>query len=244
MRRSHLKKFLAAACGLLLACSLTACGGGGLTAEDAALYVKGLLDETYLGVFDKDYLALVDLTEEEAEETYRQGLEVSYQYLSKNFQFDDAYVTDETRQEAVDLMAEIYSHARYQVGEAVKTGDGFPLEVTVQPIDLIPLVVEKYMGEYSDTFSQKYADTTREEVDALPADEAEAFWIQYENDWAMGVVKLFRTHLGELDHLEPVSLIVRVEPDEEGYYTLSDTDFANLDYLILAYTYDQPPQNP
>lgn len=239
-----MKKFLAAALGLLLACSLAACGGGGgLTAEDAALYVKGLLDETYLGVFDEDYLALVDLTEEEAGETYRQGLEVSYQYLSKNFQFDDAYVTDETRQAAVDLMAEIYSRARYQVGEPVKTGDGFTLEVTVQPIDLIPRVVEKYMEEYSDAFSQTYAGTTREEVDALPADEAEAFWTKYENDWAMGVVELFRTHLGELDHLEPVSLIVRVEPDEDGYYTLSDTDFANLDYLILAYTYDQPLQN-
>ena len=144
-----MKKFLAAACGLLLACSLTACGGGGrLTADDAALYVKGLLDETYLGVFDPGYLALVDLTREEAEETYRQGLEVSYQYLSKNFQFDDTYVTDETRREAVDLLAEIYSHARYEVGEPVKTGEGFTLEVTVQPIDLIPLVVEKYMEEY------------------------------------------------------------------------------------------------
>ena len=240
-----MKKFLAAACGLLLACSLTACGGGGgLTVDDAALYVKGLLDETYLGVFDEDYLELVDLTEEEAQETYQKGLEVSYQYLSKNFQFDEAYVTNETRQEAVELMAEIYSHARYRVGDAVKTGDGFTLEVTVHPIDLIPLVVEKYMEEYSASFSQKYADTTREEVEALPAAEAEAFWTRYENDWAMGVVELFRTHLGELDHLEPVSLIVRVEPDEDGYYTLPDADFANLDYLILAYTYDQTPQNP
>lgn len=238
-----MKKFLAAACGLLLACSLTACGGGRLTADDAALYVKGLLDETYLGVFDPGYLALVDLTREEAEETYRQCLEVSYQYLSKNFQFDDAYITDETRREAVDLLAEIYSHARYEVGKPVKTGEGFTLEVAVQPIDLIPLVVENYMEEYSAAFSQAYADTTEAEVNALPAAEAEAFWTKYENDWAMGVVELFRTHLGELDHLEPVSLIVRVEPDEEGYYALPDADFANLDYLILAYTYDQPAQS-
>lgn len=239
-----MKQYLAAACGLLLACSLTACGGGKtLSAQDAALYVQGLLDETYLGVYDPDYLALVDLTEEEAEETYRKGLEVSYQYLSKNFQFDDTYITDETRQAAVDLLAELYSHARYRVGQAVKSGNGFTLEVTIQPIDLIPLVVEKYMEDYSTTFSQRYANTTKEAVDALPEEEAETFWTGYENDWAMGVVGLFRTHLGELDYLEPVSLIVRVEPDEEGYYTLPDADFANLDYLILAYTDHQAPRN-
>ena len=59
MRRSPLKKFLAAACGLLLILPLSACGGGGLSAEDAAVYVQGLLDETYLGVFEEDYLKLV-----------------------------------------------------------------------------------------------------------------------------------------------------------------------------------------
>ena len=233
-----MKKFLAAACGLLLILPLSACGGGGLSAEDAAVYVQGLLDETYLGVFEEDYLKLVDITEEEARETYEHGLEVSYQYLSKNFQFDNNYVTEKTREEAVDLLAEIYSHARYRVGTPAKTGDGFTVEVTVQPIDLIPKVTGKYFESYSDAFSQTYAGATREEVDALPSDEAEAFWTEYENAWALGVVELFRAHLGELDHLEPVSLIIRVEPDEDGLYAIPDADFANLDYLILAYTLD------
>jgi len=237
MRRvSPLKKFFAAAALLLLLFSLTACSGSGLTAQDAADYTKGLLDATYHGVFDEAYLEQVDLTETQARKSYEKGLEVSYSYLSKNFQFDETYLTEETRQEAIDLLADIYARARYQVQTPSKTEDGFIVEVTIQPIDIIPLVVENYMEAYTASFADKYSYMTQETAEALPEENKEAFWSKYENDWAMGIIELFRTHLGELGHLEPVSILVQFEPDADGYYAMSDTDFANLDSLILAYT--------
>ena len=231
-----MKKLFAALTALALALSLTACGGSGLTTQDAADYMQGLLDATYLGQFSEDYLESVDLTEEEARESYEKGLDVAYRYLAKNFQFNEEYVSEDTRQAATDLLAEIYTHARYRVDTTTKTDKGFTLELSIQPIDLIPLVVEEYLPAYLDAVAARYADTTQADVAAMPAEEADAFWTAYENDWAMGIVELLSAHMGELDYQEPVSLLVQFTPDADGYYTIPDTDFANLDYLILAYT--------
>lgn len=233
-----MKKRFAALTALVLSLilTLTACGGVGLTTRDASNYLQGLLDATYLGQFNEDYLESVDLTEEEALESYEEGLEVAYRYLAKNFQFSEEYVSEDTRQAAIDLLAEIYTHARYRIDTVTKTDKGFTLELSIQPINLIPLVVAEYMEDYSDAFAETYADTTQADVAAMPAEEAEAFWTAYENDWAMGIVELLNAHMNELDYQQPVSLLVQLTADADGYYTIPDSDFANLDYLILAYT--------
>lgn len=230
-----MKKLLAAL--LTLPFLLTACGGGGLTTFDAQDYLKGLLNATYLGQFDPDYLAQVDLTEEEARAAYEEGLELEYGYFSSFFRFDEACLTDETRQSAKDLLAELCGQARWEVGAASKSDGGFTVEVTVRPVDLIARVSEQYMPAYAEAFRAKYAGTTQGDLEAMPEEERTAFLAAYENDWATGVTELLRSHLSELDYLEPVSLLVRFLPDEEGYYSIPDTDFANLDALILAYEF-------
>lgn len=44
------KRVTAAALSLTFVLSLSACGGGGLSADDATTYVQGILDENYKGV--------------------------------------------------------------------------------------------------------------------------------------------------------------------------------------------------
>ena len=61
------KRVTAAALSLTFVLSLSACGGGGLSADDATTYVQGILDENYKGVYDPDFLELIDITENEAE---------------------------------------------------------------------------------------------------------------------------------------------------------------------------------
>ena len=58
-RGSALAALLLAA---LLCLGLTACDGG-LTATEATVYVQGLLDRTYLGQYNEDYMKLVDTDE-------------------------------------------------------------------------------------------------------------------------------------------------------------------------------------
>lgn len=231
-----MKKMLTALTAGLLAAALTACGGSGLTSFDATAYVQGLMDETYLGVFDKDYMEMVDIDEEEAMATYQNSLEVEYTYIAENFSFEDDYLTDETYQAALDMIAELYQNARYEVKPATKIEKGFAIEVSVQPYDLIAVINEEYMEDYATAFREKYATYTSDIVNAMSDAEYEEFMTEYENDWANGVLDLFRDHADQGGHLAAQSIIVQMIPDDDGYYTITDNDFANLDALILAYS--------
>ena len=87
------KRVTAAALSLTFVLSLSACGGGGLSADDATTYVQGILDENYKGVYDPDFLELIDITENEAEETYLSSLETEADFFASAFLIDD--LTDE-----------------------------------------------------------------------------------------------------------------------------------------------------
>jgi len=48
----------------VMALGLAACSS--VTPEDAETYIQGLLDASYLGQYNQEYLDLADITEEEA----------------------------------------------------------------------------------------------------------------------------------------------------------------------------------
>ena len=54
------RSFIVALAAAVLCMGLVGCSGG-LTANDATVYVQGLLDKTYLGKYNKDYMELVDV---------------------------------------------------------------------------------------------------------------------------------------------------------------------------------------
>ena len=232
-----MRKGFALLCALCLLLGLAACGGRGLTALDAAEHVQGLLDVTYLGVYDEGYLKSVGITQEQAQADHESGLEVEYEYFTYCFDMNTDYLTGQTHDAIVALLADIYQHSDYEVGTVTKQEDRFTIEVSIAPIDIIPLVVERDMEAYSAAFADAYAHTDQAAVAAMSAVEQDAFWTAYENDWAMGVVELFRARLDELGHLEQVSVTVQFGPDEEGVYTISDKDFSAIDARILAYSY-------
>lgn len=230
-----MKKWIAACLAGLLLLGTTACGGG-LSQEDARIYVRGLLDETYRGSCDKDYLLLVDTTKEAVRTAYEASLEVEYRYFSENFRFDEERITEGTRAEALEVIADLYSHARYDVSTPFRSAEEFVVEVSVQPYDLPAVIHEEHMAAYITAFQEKYAYMTEAALAAKSMQEQEAFWTAYENDWAKGILDLFRTHAAQGSHLPAQRVLVRLTKDASGYYAMEDNDFSNLDSLILAYT--------
>ena len=228
-----MKKLISLLCAGVMALSLTACGGSGLTAMDASDYVRGMMDLTYYGTSDPDYLKRVGITEEEGRADYEKGLDVEYRYFARYFDMDTELLTEQTWEAIVDLLADFYRQAKYEVKPGSKSGEGFAVEVVVEPIAIIPHVVNTYMEDYSAEFAAVYANI---DWSLISPEEEDAFWLTYENGWAMGIVELFREHEGELDYLEPQRVSVEILPDEEGVYSLGESDFANLDALILAYS--------
>lgn len=230
-----MRKRLCAALAALLALGLSACGGGGVTAEDAAGYVRGLLDRTYLGRFDQEELTRAGLDEQSAQAAYQQGLEAEYARFAAAFDLDPDRLSDERGQQVLDLLAELYRHADYTVTGARAAGEGFTVEVTVRPVDLLPRVAREYGPALEAEFAAFYAQWDTQRVEELSEQERERFWREYEARWAEEVVGLVREHLEELDYQREKTLSLPFLPDENGVYTVSEQAFAELAAQILPY---------
>lgn len=134
------KRIVALALSAALALGTSACGGksGGVSKFDAKAYVEGLLRETYLGEFDPEYLELVDISEDEARQTYETGISNEVSFFINLYEIE--YPEEELYEELTELYKEIYSHAKFEVTDAVKMDDGsFSVQVTVEPIDIVQL---------------------------------------------------------------------------------------------------------
>ena len=119
----------------LLACTLAlglaACGD--ITPEDAETYIQGLLDASYLGQYDQDYLDLAGITEEESrEEDYEWNTTAEADILRDYLAIQP---TDAAVQQSVDLVKEIYSHSKYEVGTDLQHLDSMIIDYSGQYCD-------------------------------------------------------------------------------------------------------------
>ena len=169
------KKALAAAAAAALMLALTACQN---VAKDATVYIQGELDATYLGKVSQDYIDVVEgMTEAAAKEKYDYNIEAEAQYLLSYLGVE--LPTDAVYARAEEVVGEIYSHAKYAVAyaELMKSGD-IAAEVTVSPIEIIPLMPEEL---YMDTWTavKQEAGVTDEEVALMSDEEYQALDEQY-----------------------------------------------------------------
>ena len=207
------KRVTAAALSLTFVLSLSACGGGGLSADDATTYVQGILDENYKGVYDPDFLELIDITENEAEETYLSSLETEADFFASAFLIDD--LTDELKAEVVDMYKQVYAKAKYTVDTATEVDDStFGVKVTVEPLDVFDRVAEALWG---DTPDEEYA--------------------AYDAEWCRLVIDLTLEKLPEAEYLEAQSKVVQITLGDDNYWSLDEQDFSDLDWLILDYNF-------
>lgn len=229
------KQRLAGLCAaLLLGTALAGCTAQEhMTTFDAASYVSGLLDQSFHGTWTNAWLDLVDLTDGAAQDAYEAGLKEEYRRFSYQFDLQDAALTEETRQAALELLAQVCAQAQYALNPGVALdGTRYAVEVKARSIDLFLQVKADDLDDYTAAFQEKYAQADPAALD----DEARAaFWSGYENDWAMGIIGLCQEKLPLLGYSEVETILVLVAPDSAGNYGMGDNDFANLSTLILPY---------
>lgn len=160
----------------VLAVGLAACGG--VTKDDATVYVKGQIDSTYLGQYNEDYLKLMDMTEAEAAEDYEWNLGAEADWF---MDFASIYPSDETKEKVVELYKEIYAKCKYTVQPASKLDNGnFAVEVLVEPIDL--MVQFQNTADLDTVWIEVAASagiTSDEQINAMSDAEYEALEARY-----------------------------------------------------------------
>ena len=213
----------------LAACNLF--GVGGVTKQDAVDYVKAQMDVIYKGE-NQGYLDLVaDASEEECEQPHEDKMTTEAQYLMSLLGIE--YPSDELTARFADLYRQIFAKADYTVQEASKLDDGsYSVKVVVRPIDIIDQLNSAWY-DFSEEFEAKYADV---DPNAMTDAEWEDWYVNtYDADYGQSLAALLESLIPSLGYMEETSILVQVQPDEDGYYYLSEDDFANLDWLVVDY---------
>lgn len=193
---------------------------------DPSAFIKGGLDANYLGVFSDEYTnMIVDGDKDELAEDYEESMEGAAEAFAAYFEIDLDACGDEVRAELTQLVKDIYAKSKYEIGDSTKSGDKYLVDVTVYPMDILTKIVdEDYEDFYNDIADRDEAGEFNEMSDE-----------EFELVWANGIMDLLKARLATVDYLDPVTVSVQIVADEEdGLYTMSDTDFQHVDELMIA----------
>ena len=213
----------------VMALGLAACSS--VTPEDAETYIQGLLDASYLGQYDPEYLELADITEEEArEEDYEWNTAAEAEILREYLAIQS---TDASIQKSVDLIKEIYSHSKYEVGAASKLDDGsYAVTVSIQPMDiLIRYQNQTDVNEIWMTVLAEHGVMDQAALDAMSDEE----YMALEDIYAAAVLDGIQALVPEMGYGPEQSVVLQLQLEGDTY-TLVGTDWQHLDSMIIDYS--------
>ena len=213
----------------VMALGLAACSS--VTPEDAETYIQGLLDASYLGQYDPEYLELADITEEEArEEDYEWNTAAEAEILREYLAIQS---TDASIQKSVDLSKEIYSHSKYSVTGASKLEDGsYAVTVSIQPMDiLIRYQNQTDVNEIWMTVLAEHGVMDQAALDAMSDEE----YMALEDIYAAAVLDGIQALVPEMGYGPEQSVVLQLQLEGDTY-TLVGTDWQHLDSMMIDYS--------
>ncbi|HJC45028.1 MAG TPA: hypothetical protein H9703_02635 [Candidatus Faecalibacterium faecigallinarum] len=213
----------------VMALGLAACSS--VTPEDAETYIQGLLDASYLGQYDPEYLELADITEEEArEEDYEWNTAAEAEILREYLAIQS---TDASIQKSVDLIKEIYSHSKYSVTGASKLEDGsYAVTVSIQPMDiLIRYQNQTDVNEIWMTVLAEHGVMDQAALDAMSDEE----YMALEDIYAAAVLDGIQALVPEMGYGPEQSVVLQLQLEGDTY-TLVGTDWQHLDSMMIDYS--------
>ena len=154
--------------------------------------------------YDQDYLDLAGITEEESrEEDYEWNTTAEADILRDHLAIQP---TDAAIQQSVDLVKEIYSHSKYEVGAASKLDDGsYAVTVSVQPMDI--LIRYQNQTDVNEVWLAVLAEHGVTDQAALDAMSDEAY-MALEDAYATAVLDGIRALLPEMGYGPEQSVVL------------------------------------
>ena len=213
----------------VMALGLAACSS--VTPEDAETYIQGLLDASYLGQYNQEYLDLADITEEESRtEDYEWNTAAEAEILREYLAIQS---TDASIQKSVDLIKEIYSHSKYSVTGASKLEDGsYAVTVSIQPMDiLIRYQNQTDVNEIWMTVLAEHGVMDQAALDAMSDEE----YMALEDIYAAAVLDGIKALVPEMGYGPEQSVVLQLQLEGDTY-TLVGTDWQHLDSMMIDYS--------
>ena len=134
------------------------------------------------------------------------------------------------RQRAQEIVDEIYSHAQYTVADAEQLSSGdLAVEVTVSPIEIIPLLTEDQMAAAWTSVKQA-SGASDEAIAAMSDEEYQVLDEQYAN----ALLDQLEALIPQLTYGQDQVIMLQMK-EEDGYYSLVDSGMQKLDEVMIDY---------
>lgn len=198
---------------------------GNLSTHQAEELVRGNLDVIYHNIHTDDYLRMVELTAEEAERQYYEGLDMEAGYFEQYFGIE--YDNEEIHDRLVKLYDQIYAKSDFTVGDATRDEEeNYVLTVTVRPLDIMQKSVED-LEAAAETFNSQY---TQEQVDAMDEEAYKA----YDAAWADMVITVVEENLPDMGYLPECTTEMKVAK-KDGTWEITAESMGEIDALLIQY---------
>ena len=208
---------LIAAAILILMLALAGCGA----AFDPVAFVQGGLDAAIHGDVTQEFIDSVDDVDsvEELEADYDEMLDLVTDTTLASAGFTDA--SESIRADLKDMFATVMKNTKYEVtGEYTEEGDGYTVEVTAYPLITYGKVIEDADGTLENTVLARCTESmTMEEILNIYMEE---------------MIKAINTALSNPEYGEAQTFDIAVTMDDEGYYTVDETDVEELTNFLLG----------
>lgn len=221
--KKTMKKGLALVLSALMCVGILTSCGNSFSAGDL---VQGNLDLIYLNKYTDDYLEKVQLTKEEADAQYEQGIDVEVDFFCEYFSIVQESCDESIRDQIVELYHTLYQNAKYEIGGVSKNGDTYLVELTVYPIDTI----RKVMTEDSEAFAEEWTERLEAgEFEGMSDGDPEL-----ETAWAQAVIDMVKARTASVGYGDPQTISVQVVNGDNGYI-IDSKDFGRIDAMMIDY---------
>lgn len=219
MRNLKIKRIiLAVIISALMVTGLSGCSVLSLfNSLDASKYVLGLMDAYYKGVFE-NYLDQTEDTQENAQKVYDDVMKAKAEAFAA---YAGVGMNEDSEPVFNEFAKKIYSQVKYEVKEAVKTKEGFTVDIVISPILVLESIEEQY-NKYLEDFNARndafeFSDWTDEE---------------YDKEFERGVLEIFKNNQDNIQYGEDVTVTVSVVLEGKTY-NVSEADIMKIDEKVL-----------
>ena len=199
---------------------------------DAGDFMTGLLDNTYRGILDHEYLEHSGYTQEEALAIHQSKLDTEPEYFFTAFGIE--YPTEALQTRFATLYAQLYVQARYEIaGVEQLDSETYVVTVAVEPMDAIQQMYDRFPA-FSEAFEAQFDEAA---LAAMSQEEWDDWYVNvYDAQYGQGLADLFETVLtegvgyGETEYVE-----VYVTRNYDGTWSADENSLWDLDLAILPY---------